>query len=268
MDELLGKVAIVTGGSSGIGSSIARTFAEEGASVVIADIDIERAQKVVESIKAKGGKALAIRVDVSRLDDANQMAEKTLEKFGRIDILVNNAAIGTLSGSLTSPDHRLVENLTEEEWNKLMKINLTGVFLCSKAVIPAMKKQKYGNIINISSRAAFIGCGTEGGAGPHYFASKAAVVNFTKTLAVQLGPFNVRANSIAPGAIPAADPDGTQSASFGQPPEQQTKIGRMIPLGRVGTPKDIANVALFLASDKSSYVHGTTIDVSGGWLML
>lgn len=267
MQELVGKVAIITGGGTGIGSSIARTFAEEGASVVIADIEIERALKVVESIEARGGKGLAIKVDVTRYDDADQMVEKTLEKFGRIDILVNNAAIGTLSGSLTSPDHRLVENLTEEEWNKLMKVNLTGVFLCSKAVIPPMKRQRRGNIINISSRGAFVGCGTEGGAGPHYFASKAAVVNFTKTLAVQLGSYNIRANSIAPGAIPAADPNGSQSASFGQSLEEQAKTARMIPLGRVGTPKDIANVALFLASDKSSYVHGATIDVNGGWLM-
>lgn len=201
MNQLRGKVAVITGSGSGIGTSMAKTFAEEGASVVVADLNVQGAEKVAESIRAKGGIALAVKVDVAKFDDIRQMVERTLEKFGRIDILVNNAAIGVTSGTLIAPDHRLIENLTEEEWDKTMNVNLKGVFLCCKAVIPTMKKQESGNIINISSVSGFKGAGAEGGSGFHYNVSKAGVVNFTKSLVLQLGPYHIRANSIAPGWI-------------------------------------------------------------------
>jgi NAD(P)-dependent dehydrogenase (short-subunit alcohol dehydrogenase family) len=265
MNELTGKVAIITGGGSGIGSSMARTFAEEGASVVVADISMERAEKVAEMIKKKGGAALPIQADVTKTDDVKGMVKKTLEKFGRIDILVNNAGMGYRSGAVTTSGDLIVENLDEQLWDKVITTNLKSAFLCSQAVIPSMKKQKSGNIVNIASGAAFSGAGAKGGSGAHYNASKAALVNLTKTLAVQLGPYGIRANTIAPSLVYAADADGTHSASFGaENAEDMERIMKLIPLGRLGTPKDVANAAVFLASDKNSYIHGATLHVNGG----
>ena len=264
MNELAGKVAIVTGGGSGIGSSTARLFAEEGASVLVADVTIERAEKVVETIKNKGGIALAIGADVSKQDDVDRLVKKTIQEYGKIDIVVNNAGIGSKSGTLTGIPDRFLENLTEEVWEKVMDINLKSIFLISKQVIPIMKKQKSGNIINIASSAGFLGAKTDLGSGAHYHVSKAGVVSLTKTLAVQYGPYGIRANAIAPGLMYGVDPDGTQSASFGVRPEDTEKTVKNIPLGRLGTPRDVAYAALFLASDKSSYIHGTTLHVNGG----
>jgi len=268
MNELREKIAIITGAGSGIGSSMARTFAEEGASVVVADISMERVEKVAEAIKKKGGVALPVQVDVTRIDDVKGMVRKTLEKFGRIDILVNNAGMGSKSGTISSINDLPLENLDENLWDKVMDVNAKSAFLCSQAVIPTMKKQKSGNIINIGSSAAFAGARSGSGSGAHYNASKAAVTNLTKTLAVQLGPYGIRANTISPAFIYQADPDGTQSASFGGTAEEWERLIKLTPIGRLGMPKDVANAAVFLASDKSSYVHGATLHVSGGNVML
>ena len=268
MKELDGKVAIVTGSGSGIGRSIAQAFAEEGASVVVADVDDQRARRVAQGISSKGGTALAIETDVAKFDSVNQMVQQVLGKFGRIDILVNNAGLGWLSGSINDPNKpRLVENLTEGEWDRLMNVNLKGFFFCAKAVIPAMKKQRSGVILSIASTAAFTGSSGKGGSGFHYNVSKAGIVNMNKTLALQLGPYNVRVNCISPGAMAGADPDGTQTVGMLSTPEENEQDLKSIPLGRIGTPRDVANVAVFLASNRASYVHGTTIDVNGGRLI-
>jgi len=269
MNELAGKVAIVTGAGSGIGSSMAQLFAEEGASVVVADISKERAEKVVESIKAKGSKALAVELDVSKQKDVERLVQGTMQEYGKIDILVNNAGIGSKSGTLTGIPDRYLENLTEEAWQRVMDINLKSMLLTCKSVLPIMKKQKSGNIINVASSASFTGASTIVGSGAHYHVSKAGVVSLTKTLAVQYGPLGIRANAIAPGQTYGADSDGTQSASFGVPPTgDPEKYLQNIPLRRFSTPRDIANAALFLASDRSSYVHGTTLHVNGGYPIL
>jgi NAD(P)-dependent dehydrogenase (short-subunit alcohol dehydrogenase family) len=268
MGELAGKVAIVTGGGSGIGSSTARLFAEEGASVVVVDIIMERAEKVVQSIKSKGGVGFAIRADLFKQDEINRLVQETMQEFGKIDILVNSAGMGSRSGTRNGVPDCFLENLTEELWEKVMDINLKSVFLLCKQVIPIMKKQKSGNIINIASSAAFRGCQGEVGSGAHYNVSKAGVVNLTKTLALQYGPHGIRANTIAPGFMYGADPDGTKSASFGWATPEDTEKGvKTIPLRRMGTPGDIADAILFLASDKSRYVHGATLHVNGGTVM-
>jgi NAD(P)-dependent dehydrogenase (short-subunit alcohol dehydrogenase family) len=267
LKEFEGKVAIVTGSGSGIGRSISQAFAEKGASVVIAEIDPKRAEYVEKFIKSKGGTALAIQTDVSKIESVNQMVQQVLDKFSRIDILVNNAGIGWLSGSIDDPSHRYVENLTKEEWDRLMGINLNGFFYCSKAVIPTMKRQRSGVIISIASTAAFVGSTGKSGSGFHYNISKAGLVNLNKTLALQLGPHNIRVNCISPGAIAEPDPDGTQTSGMLSTTKEKEKLLETIPLGRIGMPRDIANVALFLASERASYVHGTTIDVNGGRLI-
>lgn len=267
MKELDGRVAIVTGSGSGIGRSITQTYSEEGASVVIAEKNAARAQDVAKGIQSRGGNAVPIATDVSRFDSVDQMVKKTLDRFGRIDVLVSNAGIGWLSGSIDDPTHRFVESLTEEEWDRLMAVNLKGFFFCSKAVIPIMKKQKSGVIISVASTAAFVGSSGLGGSGFHYNVSKAGVVNMTKSLALQLGPYNIRVNCICPGDIPLADPDGTQTAGMLPTPEENEQDLKTVPLGRLGTPHDVANVAVFLASDRSSYVHGETINVDGGLMI-
>jgi 3-oxoacyl-[acyl-carrier protein] reductase len=267
MKELDGRAAIVTGAGSGIGKSIAQAYAEEGAFVVVAEKNPERAHDVAGRIQGRGGNAVPIVTDVSRFDSVDQMVRKVFDRFGKIDILVNNAGIGWLSGSIDDPSHRFVENLTDEEWDRLMAVNLKSVFFCSKAVIPTMKKQRSGVIINMASTAAFIGSSGLGGSGFHYNVSKAGIVSMTKTLALQLGPYNIRVNCISPGDIALKDPDGTQTAGMLTTPEENEQDLRTIPLGRLGMPRDIANVAVFLASDRSSYVHGVTIDVNGGKLI-
>ena len=270
--ELEGRVAIVTGGTSGIGASIAKTFAQEGATVVIADVNEERGRKVVGEIEGEGGKAVILKVDVSKEREVSGMVEATLRRFSRIDILVNNAGIGyglsyTEGGSLKSPDHIFVENLTEEEWDRVMDVNLKSVFLCSKHVIPAMKRQRRGCIINISSVAGIMGGGTRGGSGPHYAVAKAGIINLTKALARQLGPHNIRANCIAPGSIGGSDPDGTASHGFPMTREEIEEEIEAMPVKRIGIPKDIAYAALFLASDRAGFIDGQTLIVDGGIIM-
>jgi 3-oxoacyl-[acyl-carrier protein] reductase len=161
----------------------------------------------------------------------------------------------------------MIENLTEEEWDRVMNVNLKSMFLFSKHVIPTMKKQKSGNILSISSEAGQTGSGSKGGSGPAYSVTKAAIINLTKTLARQLGTYNIRANCIAPGPIGGADPDGTTSTGFPMTEEEIREEFEILLVKRIGTPQDVANTALFLVSEKSSYIDGQTISVSGGKIM-
>jgi 3-oxoacyl-[acyl-carrier protein] reductase len=242
------RVAIVTGGGQGIGKGIASIFAEAGAYVVISDRMAEAVQATAQELCDRGGNVLATVTDVRDSGQVTEMVKTTEKAFGRIDILVNNAA-GNFKASFL--------DLSENGWEAVIRATLKSVFLCSSAAAKIMVGQKSGNIINISSMDAFRG--SAGAAA--YGASKAGVVSLTKTLALELAPYNIRVNSIAPGHI---DTPGT---SQWRPPEVEEQLKGSIPLGRLGQPEDIATVALFLASDASAYMTGETILVDGGLLL-
>jgi len=246
--RLKDKVSIVTGAARGIGEAIALTFAKEGSHVAVLDLIADQAGQVAERIQSMGRKSMAIGMDISKSQDVHRAVQQALDAFGRIDILVNNAAI-----CQATP----IEKITEEEWDRLFAVNMKGVFLCSKAVMPVMKHQKSGRIINFGSIAGKVGGVL---AGAHYSATKAGVMCFTKSLARELAPHGVNVNAIAPGVIETAM---TEMLSQGD----WDKYNKIIPLGRVGTVEEAAKVALFLASDDSSYITGEIIDLNGGQLM-
>ena len=244
------QVAIVTGAGQGIGRAITLTLAREGATVVVNDIDLEKAEKVAEEVSAQGGQALPVQADVSVGDEVNNLVEKTLDSYKRVDILVNNAGVAKMT--------RLLE-LTEAEWDRTMNINIKGQFLCSKAVIAHMIKQERGKIVNIASLAAHIGA--PGLAA--YGASKGGVVQLTKALAVELGKYNIMVNAVSPG-LTLTD---LIKSTVKDRPDFLEGMDR-IPLRRAAEPEDIANVVLFLASSESDYITGQVIIVDGGLMAI
>lgn len=243
------KVSIVTGGGAGLGEAIAMALAREGAHVSVWDLNGGRADRVASKIREMGCKSSAIRMDVSRPQEVDRSVHEVLKEYGRIDILVNNAGICETISS--------IEEIEEMVWDKILAVNLKGVFLCSKAVMSIMKSQRFGKIINMGSMGGKVG-GIKVGA--HYAASKAAVMCFTKSLAVEMAPYGVHVNAIAPGVI---ETDMTRMITGGD----WTKFIAAIPLGRIGVVEEVAKVAVFLASDDSSYLCGEIIDVNGGLLM-
>ncbi len=250
-EDLKEKVAIITGARRGMGKADAVLFAKNGAKVTVADISQEECQLVVDEIEKNGGEALAVKCDVTNEKEIEEMVKKTVEKFGKVDILVNNAGICQFKPFL---------ELTGEEWQKTLDINLKGYFLCAKACAKEMIKQKSGVIVNIASIVmGQIGKGMAGLA--HYSASKGGIAALTKTLALELAPYNIRVNVIAPGAI---DTPMAASAKADQKVLEQTLA--MIPLRRMGKPEEIANTVLFLSSEASSYITGSIVVVDGGWL--
>jgi len=249
--DLKGKVAIITGARRGMGRSHALTLARAGAKVVVADISLEDCQKVVAEIKKSGGQALAVKCDVTKKTEVDTMVKKAIEQWGRVDILVNNAGICQFKPFL---------ELTEEEWDLTLDINLKGYFLCAQAAAKEMVKQKSGAIVNIASIAmGQMGKGMAGLA--HYTASKGGIAALTKTLALELAPYNIRVNAIAPGAI-----DTPMAASTKTDPKILEATLAMIPLHRMGKSEEVSNLVLFLASDASSYMTGSTVVIDGGWL--
>lgn len=247
--KLGGKVAVVTGSSRGIGRAIAIKLAKEGASVVVNSRKKESAQKVADEIKRLGRKAIAVEGDVSNPKTAKKLVGAAVKEFGSLDIFVNNAGVISYANFL---------DLKEEQWDSLMAVDLKGVFMCSQAAARQMIKQgDGGKIINISSIAGFIGFHNLA----HYCAAKAGVIELTKQMALELGPYKINVNSIGPGAIKTAMTKQVESD-----PKQLKEIIARIPLGRMGEPEEIASVAAFFASDEASYVTGETIFVDGGWL--
>jgi len=243
------KVSIVTGGSSGIGKATALALAEEGSKVVIADVNFEQINKVIEEIRALEQEAVAMKVDVTNKAEVQDMVNQVMEKYKKVDILVNCAGILRFSP---------IEELSEKDWNDILDVNLTGTFFCSQAVIKTMKKQKSGKIVNISSCAAKVG-GVRAAAS--YSVSKAGVSNLTICLAKELAPYKVNVNAIAPSMI---DTPMTNQPGYGK--EAKANFVKTIPLG-LGKPEDIANAILFLVSDKSCYITGEILDVNGGFIM-
>ena len=245
--RLAERVAIVTGGGGpGIGSAIARRFAREGARVVVADLLVERAEEVAAAIVAAGGVAIAVRCDVTQAAEVEALAAGALAEYGRVDILVNNA------GRSRGDDIRTID---EETWDWNFAVVLKSAYLCAKAVVPLMIAQGGGAIINISSVNGLTGLGEEA-----YGAAKAGMVNLTQNLAVKYGQYGVRTNCICPGTI--RTPAWEQRLA--RDPQVFERLTKWYPLGRVGVPDDIANAALFLASDEASWLTGAIIPVDGG----
>lgn len=240
-----GKVAIVTGGAQGIGQGICLRLAEEGAKVAIFDVNLDRAKETAQEIEKSGGMASAIKVDITKSGEVEAAVKQAISKFGKVDILVNNAGISLVSK---------VADMTEEMWDRVQTVNLKGVFLCSRAVVPHMKERKYGKIVNIASVLALRGSSYYA----HYGASKAGVVGLTQGMAVELGRHNINVNAVGPGVIdtPMADHDVA--------PEVRQRLQKRIPLRRIGVPEDIANAVLFLTSDEASYITGQCLYVCGG----
>jgi NAD(P)-dependent dehydrogenase (short-subunit alcohol dehydrogenase family) len=250
---LKGRVAIVTGGAKGIGRGIATRMAEEGCTVAIADIDMKEAAATVSTIEKKGGTALAIQCDVTKEASVKAAVDQVVARFGKIEILVNNAG-----GERRSPP---IENITEEHWDKTMDLNLKSAFFFSKHVVPYLKQQKYGKIVNLSSMGAV--------APPahviDYNTAKAALMGFTVDLAGALAPLGINVNAILPGPVKSHFYD----AMIGSMNEEQKNaffvtLGKKVPLQRIGLPEDIGNAVVFLTSEMSSWIAGQSIMVSGG----
>ena len=242
------RVVIVTGAGRGMGEEIALAFGREGAKVTVFDIDVDNAKRVCDGIISNGGGAIYVAGDVSKEKDVDATVRKTLEASGPVHILVNNAGIG--SGEL-------VEDTPPEVWRRTIEVNLTGAFLCCRAVLGSMKKQRFGKIVNISSTAG-VRIGFWGGA--HYAASKAGLLAFTRHLAFELAPFGINVNALVPGA--------TGTPMWFQAAGTRGEIRRrLIPLGRLVEPKEIADSALFLCSDKARMITGVSLPVDGGSLV-
>jgi len=248
--ELQGKTAIVTGAAQGIGEAIARKFASRGAAVAIGDINLDKARQVAADINKYKGKAAAFKVDVSNKTEIDQLVKNTVESFGAVHILVNNAGIGR-----RQPLHEM----TEECWEAVLNIDLKSVFYGTQAVLPYMKKQRSGRIINISS---VVGIDLFMVGSANYAAAKAGVIQLTRFTAMEAGRYGIYANAIAPGVIATEIATARRSKEEAERWFEEAK--ERCSLGRVGTAEDVANVALFLASDACSYVTGQVIRVDGG----
>jgi 3-oxoacyl-[acyl-carrier protein] reductase len=247
--NLNGKVAIVTGGGQGIGKAISLSLARCGAAVCVADVNPLFAEEVASEISALGQRSATQAVDVTVSSQVARMVEETVHHFGRIDILVNNA------GGATGPTFGFgrVLKITERDWDDTFSANLKSVFLCSRAAAPAMLEQKKGSIINMASiTGQFPWAGL-----PAYSAAKAAVINLTRSLAMEFAP-HIRVNAIAPGLIE------TPRTSKNRRPEQLEKLLTNVPLGRMGKPEEVADIAVYLASDAAEWITGTIFDVNGG----
>ena len=245
--ELIGKVALITGGAQGIGKAIALLLARNGADIVVTDVNLERAEETSGEIQALGRKSMALKADVSRLAEVDALVQTVVEKFGRIDILVNNAGIAR---------DKLILRMTEEDWDAVLGVNLKGTFNCTKAVIKHMSKQRSGKVVNIASVV-----GEMGNAGQaNYSASKAGVIGLTKTLAREFAQRGININAIAPGYIQTPMTDAL-------PEKAKEELKRMIPMERLGQPEDVARAVLFLVSEASSYITGHVLNVNGGIYM-
>ncbi|GAA1027348.1 3-oxoacyl-ACP reductase FabG [Virgisporangium ochraceum] len=244
------RVAVVTGGAQGIGAATAALLAAGGASVAVVDLTADRSASIVERITSDGGRSLAVGCDVTDGAAVTAMVERVVGEWGRVDILVNNAGITR---------DNLLFRMPEQEWTAVLTTNLTSMFLCCQAVQKHMVDQRYGKIVNLSSRSAL---GNRGQV--NYAAAKAGVQGLTATLAIELGQFNITVNAVAPGYIATAMTAATAERVGATPEDHQKHAAAATPLRRVGQPEEVASVIAFLASDEASYVSGQTLYVNGG----
>ena len=245
--RLKSKVAIITGAGSGIGKESSLMFAKEGASVVVADIDEKGGKETVEEIKALGFEAFYAKLDVSNREESRQVVMDTMDKYGRIDVLVNNAGI---------TQDALVSKMTEEQWDKVIDVNLKGVFNCTQAVVEVMLNQGTGSIVNTSSIVGLFGNIGQ----TNYAVTKSGIIGMTKSLAKELGKKGIRVNAVAPGFI--------STPMTEKVPEKILELMRQnTPLHRLGEPKDVANAYAFLASDESAFINGAVLCVDGGLVL-
>jgi NAD(P)-dependent dehydrogenase (short-subunit alcohol dehydrogenase family) len=247
--RLGGRVAIVTGGASGIGRAIALVFAKEGAKVTVADINDYGGQETVALIKQQGADSLFCHTDVSRIEQVSKMVEMTVQKFGTINILVNNAA------HMDEKDFGTAVDTSEEQWDVTMNVTLKGVFLCSKCALREMIKNRGGSIVNVASIGGLVGFASYAS----YCSAKGGVIQLTKSLAIDYGRYNVRVNAICPGPIDTASSPEAQDEKLHQWQRDMTV------LGRTASPEEVAYPAVFLASEESSFVTGSNLVVDGGW---
>ncbi|MCK4591687.1 MAG: 3-oxoacyl-[acyl-carrier-protein] reductase [Candidatus Latescibacteria bacterium] len=247
MQGLQNKIAIVTGAGQGIGQTIAVRLAQEGAEVIVSDINLQGVEQTASQIRQMVRKSLAVKVDVANFEDVQAMVQKSTEEFGRVDILVNNAGV--------TKDNLLVR-MTQQQWDWVISVNLKGTFNCTKAVAPHMMRNRYGRIINIASVIGLVGNAGQA----NYAASKAGIIGLTKSVAKELASRGITVNAVAPGYI--------QTEMTERLPEQvKETLLKTVPLRRPGLPQDVAGVVVFLASDDASYITGQVINIDGGMVM-
>ena len=240
--ELKGKIALVTGAAQGIGKAVTLLLARHGADVIVADVNLEKAEETAREVQSLGRQSMAVKLDVTRLQDVEATVETALQRFGKIDILINNAGIAR---------DKLILRMTEEDWDAVLAVNLKGTFNCTKVVIKHMSKQRSGKIVNIASVVGEMG--NPGQA--NYAASKAGVIGFTKTIAREFAQRGINVNAIAPGYIQTPMTDAL-------PEKAKEELKRMIPMERLGQPEDVAQAVLFLA--QANYITGAVLPVDGG----
>jgi 3-oxoacyl-[acyl-carrier protein] reductase len=245
------KVVIVTGAAKGIGAAIAESCVREGARVAALDLDGPGAEAVAKALRDREADALALRCDVTRAPDIAAALEAVLARWGRVDVLVNNAG-----GFAVIRD---TEDIAEAEWEAIMASNLTSVFLFSKALLPIMKRQRYGRIVNLASVVGRAGAVR---VTSHYAAAKAGVIGFTRHLALEVGADGITVNAVAPGTT------ATERVLKARTPEETARVAAAIPVRRLGEPREIADAVVFLASDAAAFVNGATLDVNGGQVMV
>jgi len=247
---LQGRVAVVTGGGRGIGKGIAGKLAAAGADVIVGDIDMAQAQLTADELSRKNKKVMAAQIDVSREESVAELITRALDEFGNVDILINNAGIMFRT--------RLMD-ISVDEWERILQVNLTGPFLCTKAVIPVMKKNGFGRIVNISSSA---GRSVSTLGGVHYTASKAGLLGLTRAVAKEVAPLGITVNAVCPGLI------DTQMARETTTQEELENFLDSFPIKRLGSSEEIGDLVVFLCSENASYITGASVDINGGDLMI